>query len=187
MLEAAIAALNDGQVVGCPTDTVYGLGVDPFNDDAIALLYEIKGRPAGKPIGLLVSSLEQAREIGELSGRALALAREHWPGGLTLIVTPRVVMSDWVGHKQRRTIGLRMPDHETALDLLQRAGPLAVTSANRSGDPETLDDESAFAIFGDQVAAYVRGVCLGGVASTVVDATSDSLKVLRQGDVDLSG
>jgi L-threonylcarbamoyladenylate synthase len=185
MIEAALAAILEGQVVGLPTDTVYGIGVDPFNFDAVATLFELKVRPADKPIGLLVATLEQAQEIGEIESEAQALAREHWPGALTLIVTPKVVMADWVGDQQRRTIGIRVPDHPVARELLELSGPLAVTSANESGGPEAMSDRDARDMFGGRVAVYIEGTAPGGEASTVVDVTGASPAVLRQGPIDI--
>lgn len=183
MIEAAVAAIRDGQIVGMPTDTVYGVGVDPQNPEAVELLFDLKGRPAGKPVGLLAATTEQVSEIAVLEGRGRELARLHWPGALTLVVQPKVVMADWVGETQTRTIGVRVPDHPVAREFLRATGPLAVTSANRSGGDETLDAEAARDLFGDSVAVYLPGVCPGGSASTVVDATGEWLDVLREGPV----
>lgn len=183
MIDEALAAILDGQVVGMPTDTVYGVGVDPFNLDAVERLFELKGRPEHKPVGVLVATIDQAREIGEITEIAAELAERHWPGALTLIVTPKVVLSDWVGDKQRRTVGIRVPDYPVARDLLKVSGPLAVTSANRSGGQETMSDREARNVFGDEVAVYLEGRAPGGQASTVVDATGPDLAVLREGPV----
>lgn len=183
MIAEALEAIADGLVIGLPTDTVYGVGVDPINPDAVARLFELKGRPAAKPIGLLAASLEQAEQVAEISDKAAELARRHWPGGLTIILTPRVVMADWVGDAQRRTIGVRVPDHPVAVGLLEQSGPLAVTSANVSGGAEAMSDDEARSVFGDLVAVYVPGVAPGGTASTVVDASGDELVVLREGPV----
>lgn len=183
MIPDAVEAIKAGEVVGLPTDTVYGIGVDPLNPDAVEKLFVIKGRPANKPIGLLVATLEQAQTIGQLTDTALALARDHWPGALTLVVLPKVVLARWVGDAQAQTVGIRVPDHPAALELLSGTGPLAVTSANRSGGPELMDDLAARAEFGDEVAVYVQGVSPGGEASTVVDATTPRLKMLRPGPV----
>lgn len=185
MIEVALAAILDGQVVGLPTDTVYGIGVDPFNLDAVAKLFELKGRPEDKPVGLLVATVEQAQEVGEIESEAQSLVMRHWPGALTLIVTPRVVMADWVGDQQRRTIGIRVPDHPVARELLELSGPLAVTSANQSGGTEAMNDRAARDIFGDRVAVYIEGTAPGGEASTVVDVTGVSPVVLRQGPIDI--
>lgn len=185
MIARAVAAIQDGQVVGLPTDTVYGVGVDPFNLDAVAKLYELKGRPEHKPVGVLVATIEQAAEIGEFSDGAAALVRQHWPGALTLIVTPKVVLADWVGDRQRRTLGIRVPDHHVARELLELSGPLAVTSANESGGRETMNEREARDIFGDRVAVYVEGTAPGGAASTVVDATGAGLTTIRQGPIQI--
>jgi tRNA threonylcarbamoyl adenosine modification protein (Sua5/YciO/YrdC/YwlC family) len=183
VIAAAVAAIRAGDVVGVPTDTVYGIGADPLNEAAVARLYGLKGRPEHKPIGLLVATVDQAREIGEINDTVAELADRHWPGALTLIVTPRVVLADWVGDRQSDTVGIRVPDHAVALELLGRAGPLAVTSANLSGGEEARNDRQAQEIFGDQVAVYLEGECPGGEASTVVDATGAELTIIREGPV----
>ena len=182
-IEEAVAAIRAGEVVGFPTDTVYGVGVDPLNEAAVARLFELKGRPQHKPVGLLMASVDQAETMGELSGQARRLAREHWPGALTLVVTPKVILANWVGDAQQRTVGIRVPDHPVALEFLHAAGPLAVTSANRSGGREALSDVEARAVFGNQVAALLEGLAPGGEPSTVVDATGDKLVILREGPV----
>jgi L-threonylcarbamoyladenylate synthase len=182
-LEAAAAAILSGEVIGLPTDTVYGIGVDPLNEQAVQRLYEMKGRPEGKPVGVLVADLETASWLGELEGEARDLALRFWPGALTLVVLPKVILSDWVGDSQRQTLGIRVPDHPLAIELLSRVGPLAVTSANLSGGPDSLTDGEARALFGDQVSVYLEGTCPGGSGSTVVDATGEELSVLRQGPI----
>jgi tRNA threonylcarbamoyl adenosine modification protein (Sua5/YciO/YrdC/YwlC family) len=184
-IAAAIEAVRTGEVVGLPTDTVYGIGVDPLNESAVARLFDLKGRPEHKPVGLLVAGLAQARMVGEIEGLAEQLAIAHWPGALTLVVTPRVILANWVGDTQRHTVGIRVPDHALALELLEACGPLAVTSANRSGGVEATDDSEARAIFGDEVAVYLPGTAPGGEASTVVDATGARLAILRQGPIRL--
>lgn len=185
-VETAVEAVRSGEVVGMPTDTVYGIGVDPLNEDAVTRLFELKGRPEGKPVGILVAGLPQALELAEINGAAAELAARYWPGALTLVVRPRVIMADWVGDAQRRTMGIRVPDHEVALGLLAEAGPMAVTSANLSGQSEALDDRQARSLFGSRVAVYLEGVSPGGEASTVVDATGGELTVLRSGPVSLA-
>lgn len=164
-----------------PTDTVYGIAVDPLNDEAMETLFRLKGRPERKPIGVLVASREQAERIGELTGAAAALADRYWPGALTLVVRPKVILSDWVGDAQARTVGLRVPDHPVILELMERFGPLAVTSANPSGGADTVDHHQAEEVFGTDVSVYLEGTCPGGTGSTVVDATGPDLVILRQG------
>lgn len=184
-LEDAVEAAREGLIVGLPTDTVYGVGVDPTNIEAVQSLFELKGRPPHKPVGLLAASLEQAGSVGVIEGEVADLAATHWPGALTLVVKPSVVLSNWVGDEQQSTVGIRVPDHPVALALLRETGPLSVTSANRSGEPEAMSDGEAQRIFGDQVAVYLPGVCPGGEASTVVDVTGGEMVVLREGPVRL--
>jgi tRNA threonylcarbamoyl adenosine modification protein (Sua5/YciO/YrdC/YwlC family) len=184
-LDRAIAAIRNREVVGLPTDTVYGIGADPLSEEAVARLYELKGRPELKPVGLLVASLEQAEILGEIEGVAADLASQHWPGALTLVVTPKVILANWVGDTQRRTVGLRVPDHAVAIELLSAVGPLAVTSANLSGGSESMSDEDARAVFGDLVSVYDEGMAPGGESSTVVDVTGSEIVVLRQGPVEI--
>lgn len=184
-VERAIAAVRNREVIGIPTDTVYGIGADPLSEEAVTRLYELKGRPEHKPVGLLVASLEQAEVIGEIGGAAADLAAEHWPGPLTLVVTPNVILADWVGDTQRRTVGLRVPDHPVALELLAAVGPLAVTSANLSGGRESMSADDARAVFGDLVSVYIEGRAPGGESSTVVDVSDGDIVVLRQGPVSI--
>ncbi len=184
-IDAAVEAVRAGEVVGLPTDTVYGIGVDPLNEAAVARLFALKGRPEHKPVGLLVGTIAQARMVGRIEGQAEELAIAHWPGALTLVVTPRVILANWVGDAQQRTVGVRVPDHPVALQLLEACGPLAVTSANRSGGVEARDDVEARSTFGDEVTVYLPGSAPGGEASTVVDATGVGLVVLRQGPITL--
>lgn len=186
LVDAAVQALNEGEVIGLPTDTVYGLAADPKNQEGMDRLFELKGRPAGKPVGLLVASVEQAQSIVALDGTAAELAAKHWPGPLTLVAHPIVVLPAWVGHRRSRSVGIRVPDHPAAIEVLARFGPLAVTSANRSGGPETHTDDEAEAVFGDEVAVWVPGESTSrGAASTVVDVTGRELVVLRPGPVAL--
>jgi L-threonylcarbamoyladenylate synthase len=179
----AAAALRTGAVVGLPTDTVYGLGADPFSRDAVAALFALKGRPAIKPIPLLVASVEHAARIGILAGAALAAAEAHWPGALTVIVRRVAGLPDWVGDPKRDTVGLRVPDHPAARALLAASGPLAVTSANRSGEDPAADDAAARAIFGNEVAVYLPGSGSNAAPSTVVDFTRPVPRLLRPGPV----
>jgi tRNA threonylcarbamoyl adenosine modification protein (Sua5/YciO/YrdC/YwlC family) len=173
-------------VVGFPTDTVYGIGVDPTNDEAVSVLYELKGRPQGRPVGILAATLEQAAMIGDIGGVAAELASRHWPGALTLVVRPRVILAAWVGDRMTDTVGLRVPDHPLALELLTTTGPLAVTSANPSGGQETLSDVEAREVFGPAV-HYLAGTSPGGEASTVVDVTGARPVVIREGPVVVQG
>ena len=179
----AVAALRRGAVVGLPTDTVYGLAADPFSERAVAALFALKGRSAGNPIPLLAASAEQAARLGALEGAALAAVRAHWPGALTVVVRRAGGLPVWVGDAEHDTVGLRVPDHPAALALLAASGPLAVTSANRSGEAPATDEAAARAMFGNRVAAYLPGSGAQVPPSTVVDFTGPSPRALRSGPV----
>ncbi len=160
---------------------MYGLGVDPGQPEAVRALFELKGRPSDKPIGLLAASLEDLRPLVDINQPAIELADEFWPGPLTLVVASAVPLPDWVGDHARHTVAVRVPDHATARRLFASTGPLAVTSANRSGEPPANDDGEARAIFGEAVAVYLPGASRRGAASTVVDVTVDPPRVVREG------
>jgi tRNA threonylcarbamoyl adenosine modification protein (Sua5/YciO/YrdC/YwlC family) len=168
-IAAAVEVIRTGGVVGIPTDTVYGIGADPLNEEAVSLDFELKGRPAAKPIGILVASLEQAVSLGLIGGAALELARRTGRGP-DARGPAEGGLADWVGDKQTNTVGIRVPDHPVALELLEATGPLSVTSANLSGQPDASSDDDARRVFGDRV-HYVIGTSPGGEPSTVVDAT----------------
>ncbi|HEX9855229.1 MAG TPA: L-threonylcarbamoyladenylate synthase [Acidimicrobiia bacterium] len=182
-IDAAVWALREGEIIGMPTDTVYGLAVDPFNVEAIERLYELKGREGNKPLALLVASIDQAMSLASFTDQALDLADEHWPGGLTLVLPRLAGAPDWLGDPARRTIGLRCPSHDVALEMLGTVGPLAVTSANLAGRVSAINHEEAAEIFGDDVGYYLEGEAPGGQASTIIDLTEPAPLVLRRGPV----
>lgn len=184
-LEQAAAAIQRGEIVGVPTDTVYGLAVDPLQAGAVRALFDLKGRPRNKPIGLLGDTLDHFRSLVETTPVVEQLVAGHWPGPLTLVVRSRLPLPEWVGDHERHTVAVRVPDHPLARELFSMVGPLAVTSANPSDEDPAVSEEQAEAFFGDAVAFYLPGICPGGLASTVVDATADPPKVLRQGPVEL--
>jgi tRNA threonylcarbamoyl adenosine modification protein (Sua5/YciO/YrdC/YwlC family) len=182
-LDEAVAAIRRGGIVGIPTDTVYGLGVDPLQAGAVQALFDLKGRPRNKPIGLLSDSLEHFRALIKVTPVVEDLVAGHWPGPLTLVARSLVQLPDWVGDHERHTVAIRVPDHTLARKLLALTGPLAVTSSNLSEQRPAVSEEEARAFFGDAVAVYVPGRCPGGVSSTVIDVTVDPPKVLREGPV----
>ena len=179
----AVIALNAGRLVGVPTDTVYGVAADPWSESGMNALFELKGRGPEHPVALLVADLEQAHELVVITALAERLAAEFWPGPLTLVLPAARDLPPWIGDQARGTVGVRVPQHPVALDLLDKAGTLAVTSANRSGEEAAVDHEQALQIFGDAVIGYLEGAGSAGLASTVLDATVDPPAVLRTGPV----
>lgn len=181
----AVAVLRAGGVVALPTDTVYGIAADLAVAGAIERLFAVKRRPPEKGIVLLVASMEQAADVGELTPAAAALAGAFWPGGLTLILPrrPDVPLPDALTGGGA-TIGLRLPDHPAPRALAAEVGPLPTTSANVSGQPEARDAQGVL----DQIGADLQlvvdgGPARGGTASTVVDCSIDRPVVLRPGAV----
>ncbi len=179
----AVVALNAGRLVGVPTDTVYGIAADPWSETGMNALFDLKGRGPEHPVALLVADLEQARELCVITGRARTLAKQHWPGPLTLVLEAARDLPDWIGDQARGTVGVRVPEHPTALELLERAGTLAVSSANRSSEAPAVNDDEARAIFADAVIGYLPGEGSAGTASTVLDLTVDPPALLRRGPV----
>lgn len=186
-LTDAAAAVCAGQCIVLPTDTVYGIGANAFDAAAVQGLLDAKERGRDMPPPVLIAEPSMLRAIAEeVPEGAQALAKALWPGALTLVVKAQDRGGMDLG-ETRGTIAVRVPDHEGARALLRRTGPLAVSSANVSGQPAGLTCEETVAQLGDRVAVYLDGGPVsGGVASTIVDfaATSDG-KVLRQGAISL--
>ncbi len=186
-LTAAIDALAGSMVVGVPTDTVYGLAVDPHNQAAVESLFAIKGRPVGSPLVVLVASMQAAEQLVDIPPAVRSMLDLSWPGALTAVLRTSVSFSKGVGDPEAGTVAFRVPDHPELHELLMAWGPLAVTSANRTGSAPTLSADEAVAVFGEEVAVYVEGVCRGGEPSSVVDFTGTSPVVLRVGPVVIAG
>lgn len=184
-ISQAVGYLGTGALVGFPTDTIYGIAADPYQEEAVSALANLKGRDRSKPLAVLVADMDQAISLVKFSDLALDLAEEHWPGGLTLVLRRIESVPDWIGDAQARTVGVRCPDHPLALELLEVFGPLVVTSANKSGDDPALDADQAAAALGGGVAHYIDGTSGGGLPSTVVDLTRPAPFVLRPGPVTL--
>ena len=181
-VDRVVAALARGEVVIIPTDTVYGIGADPTQPDAMRQLFALKQRPEGVPIAVLIGSVEQARSLIAWNDDLDALGDAHWPGALT-IVGRSIADGFHVGSVD--TIGVRVPDQPLVRACAQRFGPIATTSANRHGEPTIVDPEKLRAVFGHDVDVIVDGGALRGTASTVVDATANPPTVLRQGTVEI--
>jgi L-threonylcarbamoyladenylate synthase len=181
--DAAGAALR-GELVVLPTDTVYGIGTRPDDPAATARLFEVKGRPRDLELPVLVPTPAAAREIAVLDGPAAALTGRFWAGPLTLVVRRAGASLAWDLGGDPETIGVRMPHHPLALAVLARTGPLAVTSANRSGEPTPGTCAGVVEAFADAVAVYLcEEAPLAGSASTVVDLAHGEVRVLRRGTV----
>ena len=184
-IEAAAAAARRGALIVFPTDTVYGIGTRPDDPAATARLFAAKRRPLDSTLPVLVASIDDARHVAIFDDRASRVAAACWPGALTLVLARTGASRDWELGGNGATIGVRVPDHPVARSLLGRTGPLAATSANRSGEAPGRDHDELVATFGEAVAVYLRSDgSVGGAASTVIDLTGTEPRVLRRGDVD---
>jgi L-threonylcarbamoyladenylate synthase len=185
-IAAAALAVQRGQLVVFPTDTVYGIGADAFDAAAVRRLLAAKGRGRDMPPPVLVSTPTtlDALAVG-VPSYARALITELWPGPLTVVCRQQPSLQ-WDLGDTRGTVAVRMPDHEVALELLARTGPLAVSSANLTGKDAATDAETAEAMLGGSVEVLLDGgPTPGSVPSTIVDATGDVGRVLRVGAVPL--
>jgi tRNA threonylcarbamoyl adenosine modification protein (Sua5/YciO/YrdC/YwlC family) len=185
-LEEGAAAVRSGELVVLPTDTVYGVGADAFLPEAVAALLAAKGRDRSMPVPVLVSSPAMLDAlVDQMPDSATALSALFWPGALTLVVrhTAHLV---WDLGDSKGTVAVRMPADELAQDLISRTGPLAVSSANRSGhDPATTAMDARLQL-GAAVSVYLDGGSSGGsVASTIIDVTGERPRLLRAGALDL--
>jgi tRNA threonylcarbamoyl adenosine modification protein (Sua5/YciO/YrdC/YwlC family) len=188
-LAAAAVAVRRGRLVVLPTDTVYGVGADAFEPEAVARLLEAKGRGREMPPPVLVSAKTTVQALATgIPDWAMALVDELWPGPLTLVLRQQPSLR-WDLGDTRDTVAVRMPDHPLALELLARTGPLAVSSANRTGMPPAVDAAQAEEMLGDAVKVILdAGPTPGPVASTIVDATGRdgrTGRVLRPGVLSL--
>ncbi|WTM14895.1 L-threonylcarbamoyladenylate synthase [Isoptericola halotolerans] len=186
-IDEAVNTISRGGLVVLPTDTVYGIGADAFDADAVAALLAAKGRGRQMPPPVLVPDVRTLDGLAtEVPDAARALVEEFWPGGFTIILRAQPSLQ-WDLGETHGTVALRMPDHEAALALLRRTGPLAVSSANRTGRPAALEVVDTVEQLGDAVGCYLDGgTAPGGVASTIVDATGEHLRVVRDGAVSLA-
>ncbi len=185
-LALAIQALQSGQLVAFPTDTVYGVGGMMMDAAVIDSLFAVKGRDQSKAIPVLLGDIDHLKQVtAEMGGIASRLAERFWPGPLTLVVPRRPDLP--ANLSPQPTVGVRMPEHAFALALLREAGPLAVTSANLSGGENACSAKEVFAQLDGRIPLILDGGRTpGGSPSTVVDCTGSEPVILRAGPIDLA-
>ncbi|WP_326636505.1 L-threonylcarbamoyladenylate synthase [Streptosporangium sp. NBC_01755] len=183
LVEAA-SAVRRGELVVLPTDTVYGIGADAFTPAAVSALLEAKGRGRDMPVPVLVGTVRAANALVEnLGPYGQDLVDAFWPGPLTLICRANRSLS-WDLGDAKGTVAIRMPLHAVALDLLKETGPMAVSSANRSGAPAATGAADAEKQLGDSVSVYLdAGPCESGTPSTILDLTTAVPRLLRRGAI----
>ncbi|MCX6406721.1 MAG: L-threonylcarbamoyladenylate synthase [Propionibacteriales bacterium] len=185
-VDAAQAALEAGELAVLPTDTVYGLAADAFSPEAVQRLLDAKGRTRQKPPPVLVgapTTLEAL--VTEVPGWLRSMTTELWPGPLTVVCRQQPSLT-WDLGETHHTVAVRMPDHPVALGLLKQTGPLAVSSANLTGEPAATTIDDAERMLGETVSVYLdAGRSPGGTASTILDVTGATPRILREGPIGL--
>ncbi len=185
VVEEAVSALRSGRLVVLPTDTVYGLAANPYREEPVRRIFQLKGRPDGAPIALVSTSLDFLLEcVPELRGRDATIARALLPGPYTLVLRNAARRFPWLAGDRPDTIGVRVPELEAdAAAILAQVGAVAATSANLHGDP----DPATLAAVPEQIrvaaATVVDGGELAGTPSTVIDFTGPEPRVIREGAV----
>lgn len=185
-LEQAAQAARRGELVVLPTDTVYGIGADAFSPSGVAALLAAKGRGRDMPVPVLVGSPRTVEGLAtDITDAGRRLVEAFWPGALTIVVNQQPSLA-WDLGDTDGTVALRMPLHPVAIELLVMVGPMAVSSANRSGEPPASTCDEAVAQLGDAVRVYLDGGPSGDpVPSSIVDLTGPVPLLLRAGAVDL--
>jgi len=182
-IQTAIELLQGGEIVAFPTDTVYGLGANAFYSPGIIKLFEAKGRDANKAIAVLIGDINQLELLTEeLNETAKILAKKFWPGALTLVVPKKTELPELL--TAGNSIGIRIPDHPVALELLKEFGPIAATSANLSGKTSPHDARDVLKQLNKRIPLILDGGrCSGGIPSTVVDCSNGEVRILRPGAI----
>ena len=181
-VDQAVEVIRAGGLVVIPTDTVYGLCCDVTDPEAIGAIFRIKGRPSSKPLPVLGADPGALTSVAAFDRRAELVGRVFWPGPLTIVLPRAPGFEADLGGSGDATVAVRVPAADVALQLLARTGPLAVTSANLSGEPPAASVEEARAALGDDVGAYLDGGPAEGQPSTVVSLVGE-MQVLRDGPI----
>ena len=179
------SAITDGQIVAFPTDTIYGMGCDVFNEEAVKELYKIKGRPTNKPVNVLISSVDQVYDLAKnIKPLFFTLADKFWPGALTIIVEKNSTVNDTVTSGQS-TVGIRFPDNLIVQELINITHtPLATTSANLSEEPSATKAKEVLNYFNGKIPYIIDGGKVNiGQSSTIVDISSKPPRIVRQGAI----
>jgi L-threonylcarbamoyladenylate synthase len=180
-ITSALQVLLSGGLIAFPTDTVYGVGALAFDEKAVESIYAAKERPVEKAIPVLIGDTEDLTRVAEeIPFFAARLIARFWPGPLTVLVPKKPTLPEVISATS--TVGVRVPDHEVARTLLRLAGPMAVTSANRSSQPSPTNAQEVLAQLGGRIALVLDGgKTPGGIPSTLVDCTGDEIQIMREG------
>ena len=185
VLEQALKALNDHQVIAFPTETVFGLGVYYDDEEAYHLLNQIKRRREDKPYTLMLSDIKDINKYAYIKESELNALKKFIPGPITLLLKCKDNVPGYVTHNTG-VIGVRIPENKEALELLKYLEkPLLVPSANRADQKPAMNDQEVKAIFNDEVKVIIPGQSIGGLPSTIIDLTGEEIKLIRQGPISL--
>lgn len=179
MIEKAIKLLKKGELIVYPTDTLYGLGADVFNENAIRKVYEVKKRPFTMPLSIAISSIDEIKEFAHMNEIAYKIAEKFMPGAITLILKKRRIVPDVLAKDK---IGIRIPANEIALKIAKEI-PITATSANLHGGREPYCIEIAKEELGNKVAMYIDDGVLPGRPSTIIDVSEGKIKIIREGAI----
>ena len=183
VIREAAQMIRDGLVVAYPTDTVYGLAVDPRSDGAVRRLFELKGRPESSAFTLIAAELEQVRAVAEMTAHAERLATRWWPGPLTIVLRANAVLAR-ATLAGGTTVGVRVPDHAVAIAIARDAAfCITATSANKSGEAAASSADAVRSALPEVDAIVDAGASRGGAPSTIVDASGRDVALLRAGAV----
>jgi len=182
ILEKAIFFLKKGELVAYPTDTLYGIGADVYNLEAVKKVFLVKKRPMNMPLSVAVSNIEELNDIGFIDKKSRILANRFLPGPLCLVVKKRKIVPDIITSKSKK-IAIRIPDNKTALKLVEKFGPITCTSANIHGESTPENIKKIRMKFKDKIALYIDEGELFSEPSTIVDTTFDKIKFIREGSL----
>ena len=182
-IKDAADEINKGELVVYPTETVYGIGADIFNEAAVKKLFMAKKRPFDMPLSVAVADRKMAEKIAFIDERAGKLIDTFLPGPLTIIIKKHPDVPDIVTSMSDK-VGIRIPDHPAALELIRKTGPIVATSANLHSHPDAVNVQEAIDDFGDDVSTYIDcGPCTLGKPSTIVWLMGDKMEIVRQGAI----
>jgi L-threonylcarbamoyladenylate synthase len=185
-IQRALEVIKEGGVIAFPTDTVYGIGVSAYQEDAIKKIYQVKERSQLKAIPILISEAEELNQVAqEIQPSTKKIINHFWPGPLTLVLLKQSTLPQNLS--KTSSIGVRVPDDNLTRELLRQAGPLAATSANLSGQPSALNAFEVLEVLGGKIDLILDGgPARGGQASTVLDLTEEIPQIVREGPISLN-
>lgn len=184
IIKEAVSALKNGELIVYPTDTLYGIGADIFNEDAVKKVFEIKKRPFSEPLSVAVSSHRDIEKIAYVDDRIMKIAKEFLPGPLTLVLKKKETVPDVVT-SGKDSVAIRIPDNEIALKIISRFGFITATSANIHSKPVPSTIDEIKKMFGDKIKLYIDYGKLCNRPSTIIELRDKKIKILREGSISL--